>query len=173
MPQQPAPARFHRAHGLLLAALLGLPLASLAQQAPAPRPAAVPVAPLAVQAPLSEAELQVATLVHVGTKACDQGRSVHIEPVADAPGYFNLTMGGQRYRMRPVQTTTGAVRLEDSAQGAVWIQLANKSMLMNQRASRRLADECANDIQRAAAEARRLNPGPSLFDVAKSVPQQP
>lgn len=168
---EPTSARFHRAPGLLLVALLGLPLVTMAQQAPTPRPAAVPAAPMAAKSPLSEAELLVAALVHVGTKACDQGRSVRIEPVADTPGYFNVTMGGQRYLMRPVQTTTGAVRLEDSAQGAVWIQLANKSMLMNQRASRRLADECANDIQRAAAEARRLNPGPSLFDVAKSAPQ--
>ena len=151
-------ARSNRAHALLLAGLLGLPVAVMAQQTPA-------------QTPLGEAELQVADKVYVGTKACDQGRSVSIQPVADAPGYFNLSMGGQRYLMRPVQTTTGAIRLEDTAQGAVWLQLPSKSMLMSQRSGRRLADDRANDIQRAAAEARRLNPGPGLFDVAKNAPQ--
>jgi len=170
MPVPPA-VRTQRAQVLLLATLLGLPLTTLAQQAPAARPATVPTAAPLAQEPLSEAESQVVPLVHVGSKRCEQGRSVKIESAASAPGHFNLTMGGQRYLMRPVPTTTGAVRLEDRTQGAVWIQLAHKSMLMNQRTNRRLANECANDIQRAAAEAARLNPGPGLFDVAKNLSQ--
>lgn len=125
-------------------------------------------APAPADAPLTELELAEAAKVYVGTKACELGKSVQIDPVADAPGYFHLSMGGQRYRMRPVETTTGAVRLEDRAQGAVWIQLANKSMLMNQRMGRRLADECANAVQRAAADALRLNPAPHLLDVAQT-----
>jgi hypothetical protein len=32
-----------------------------------------------------------------------------------------------------VATSTGTVRLEDKQAGAVWLQIANKSMLMNQK----------------------------------------
>ena len=59
------------------------------------------------------------------------------------PGYFNLKGKGYSYRMHPVVTSTGAIRLEDQHDGgAVWLQLANKSMLMDQKAGKRLADEC-------------------------------
>jgi hypothetical protein len=121
-----------------------------------------------VEAPLSDAELALATQVLVGTKPCDQGRSVRIEPDEQQPGYFRLTSGTHRYRVRPVETSTGAVRLEDKAQGAVWIQLPQKSMLMNQKLGQRLADECASPVQRAAAEAAQANPVPNLLDVAQT-----
>jgi hypothetical protein len=128
-------------------------------------------APAPADGPLTERELAIVPKVYVGLKQCELGRSVRIEPDADAPGYFHLTMGQQRFRVRPVETTTGAVRLEDRAQGAVWIQLPNKSMLMSQRQGRRLADECANAVQRAAAEAMKANPSPHLLDVAQSPPR--
>ena len=64
----------------------------------------------------------------------------------------------------PEPTTTGAVRLEDKSAGMVWLQLANKSMLMDQNKSRRLADECANAEQVAFAENMKTNPPPSLID---------
>ncbi len=153
------------AHGVLMA-MLSLPLWVHAQ--PAARQVITVQAPAPADGPLSDQEQATAAKVYVGFKACELGKSVQIDPVADAPGYFHLTMGGQRYRMRPVETTTGAVRLEDRAQGAVWIQLTHKSMLMSQRQGRRLADACTNAVQQAAAEAMKLNPAPSLLDVAQS-----
>lgn len=152
----------------LLMAMMSLPMAGWAQSQPArPTPPAVPIAEI----PLTEAERQLAEAVYVGAKQCELGRSVQIQAAADAPGHFHVTLGTQSYRMRPVQTSTGAVRLEDRAQGAVWLQLANKSMLMSQRTGRRLADDCSNTAQRAAAEAQRLNPAPGLFDVARVATQ--
>jgi hypothetical protein len=150
----------------LLIAALGVHTVGWAQSQPA---RAAPPAPPVAEAPLTESELALAERVYVGAKRCELGRSVQVQAAADAPGHFHVTLGTQNYRMRPVPTATGALRLEDRAQGAVWLQLANKSMLMSQRSGRRLADECANDTQRAAAQARRLNPGPGLFDVAKNV----
>ena len=120
------------------------------------------------QAPLTAAELAIADKVLVGTKPCELGNTVRIEVDEQQPGYFRLTMGLHRYRVRPVETSTGAVRLEDPEQGAVWIQLSNKSMLMNQKLGRRLADECASPVQRAAAEAAKANPAPHLLDVAQT-----
>lgn len=120
------------------------------------------------QAPLTAAELAIADKVLVGTKPCELGNTVVIEPDPQQLGYFRLSMGKHQYRVRPVETSTGAVRLEDPEQGAVWIQLATKSMLMNQKLGRRLADECASPVQRAAAEAAKANPAPHLLDVAQT-----
>lgn len=121
-----------------------------------------------VDLPLNDKELAVVEHVLVGTKPCELGKQVRIEPDEQQPGYFRLTAGTHQYRLRPVETTTGAVRLEDKALGAVWIQLPHKSMLMNQKLGRRLADECISPVQRAAAEAAKANPAPHLLDVAQT-----
>jgi hypothetical protein len=81
-----------------------------------------------------------------------------------APGYFNVIGKGFHYRMKAVTTTTGAIRLEDAKAGAVWLQLANKSMLMDQKNGRRVADECAHPDQLAFAKEMVNNPPPSLID---------
>jgi hypothetical protein len=109
-------------------------------------------------------ELAIADRVHKGQLPCELGASVRLEADASQPGYFYLHGKGFRYRMHPVVTTTGAIRLEDRKAGAVWLQLANKSMLMDQNKGRRLADECANAEQIAFAENMKTNPPPSLID---------
>jgi hypothetical protein len=63
-----------------------------------------------------------------------------------------------------VLTSTGAVRLEDEKSGAVWLQLANKSMLMNQKQGKRLADDCMNPDQLRVAKAMERSPQPGLLD---------
>jgi len=124
----------------------------------------------AADTPLSERERVTAALVHVGGKSCAQGRSVRIEADLQQPGFFHLNLEQQRYRLRPVETSTGAIRLEDRAQGVVWLQLAHKSILLSQRQGRRLLDDCANAVQQAVAAAMQRNPGPSLFDVVQRPP---
>ena len=114
--------------------------------------------------PLSAELIEIAQRVHVGKMPCELGASVLVSHDAAAPGYFQLQGKGFRYRMKAVSTTTGAIRLEDAKAGAVWLQLANKSMLMDQNKGRRLADECANAEQVAFAENMKTNPPPSLID---------
>ena len=109
-------------------------------------------------APLSDAEQAIAANVHVSELPCELGQKVSLRADPNTPGYFHMSLKGERFHMRPVQSSTGAVRLEDTAQGAVWIQLANKSMLMSQKQGRRLADECASPEQQAAAVALKANP---------------
>ena len=46
----------------------------------------------------------------------------------------------------------------------MWLQIANKSMLMNQKLGQRMADECMSERQNAVAQAMRTNPAPGLFD---------
>ena len=126
-----------------------------------------------VRAPLTPAELEVADRVHVGTLPCELGQVVILTPEHSNPGYFSLRMGQNAYRVSPEETTTGAIRLEDKAAGIVWLQLANKSMLMSQKLGRRLADECLSPLQAQVAKAMLVNPPRSVLEaVSKAdVPQ--
>lgn len=109
-------------------------------------------------------DLAIAQQIHQGLMPCEMGASVRVEADAAAPGFFHVQGKGFRYRMYPVRTTTGALRLEDKKAGAVWLQLANKSMLMDQKKGRRVADECAHPDQVAYGQDMKTNPPPSLFD---------
>lgn len=136
------------------------PLAS-----PAAQRGAVPAA-AATEAPLGQEELSIAERVHQGRLPCEMGATVRVEPDLSQPGYFNVHGKGFRYRMHPVATRTGAIRLEDKQAGAVWLQLANKSMLMDQKKGRRVADECAHPDQMAFAADMKNNPPPKLFETS-------
>ncbi len=125
---------------------------------------ALQAAPVEPDTPMGPDELAIAERVHKGQLPCELGATVRLEADASQPGYFYLHGKGFRYRMHPVVTTTGAIRLEDRKAGAVWLQLANKSMLMDQNKGRRVADECANAEQVAFAENMKTNPPPSLID---------
>ncbi|PUE42473.1 hypothetical protein B9Z50_00965 [Limnohabitans sp. Bal53] len=109
-------------------------------------------------------DLAIAQQIHQGLMPCEMGASVRVQADAAAPGYFHVQGKGFRYRMYPVRTSTGALRLEDKKAGAVWLQLANKSMLMDQKKGRRLADDCAHPEQVAYGQDMKTNPQPSLFD---------
>lgn len=126
-------------------------------------PAALAALPLA-EAHMGADELAIAERVHKGHLPCELGASIQVEADARQPGYFDVRGKGFRYRMHPVATSTGAIRLEDKKAGAVWLQLSNKSMLMDQNKGRRIADECAHPEQVAVANAMKLNPPPNLID---------
>lgn len=119
---------------------------------------------IAAGAALSPAELEIAQRVHVGRIACELGAYVNVQADPAAPGHFNVDGKGFKYYMTPVVTSTGAVRLEDAKGGAVWLQIANKSMLMNQKIGQRLADECMSSEQVVVAEGIKRNPPPSVFE---------
>jgi hypothetical protein len=123
---------------------------------------AAPVTPSASD-PMTQ-DLAIAQQIHQGLMPCEMGASVRVEADKAAPGYFHVQGKGFRYRMYPVRTSTGALRLEDKKAGAVWLQLANKSMLMDQKKGRRVADECAHPKQVAYGQGMKTNPPPSLFD---------
>lgn len=106
---------------------------------------------------LGEAELAIAKRVHVGEIACELGSKVTIKPLR-REGFFLVSNRLSRFVMHPVESRTGAIRLEDPERGALWLQLGNKSMLMNQKAGQRLADECQSPEQAAFAEQLKKNP---------------
>ena len=138
------------------------PKARVAQKTPAkPSPKAVQE-PVLLTA-LGDDLLAVAAQVHTGNMVCE-ATTVKSASIPSAQGYFDVHMGKHHYLMAPVASQTGAVRLEDTVHGAVWIQLANKSMLMNQKVGRRMADECQSPAQMVVAEAMAKMPPINILE---------
>jgi len=127
------------------------------------------VAVQAAEAALTPGELAIAERVHVGRLPCELGNWVTLSADPKAPGYFNVQLNMIKLRMFPVETATGAIRLEDHTAGAVWLQLSNKSMLMSQKLGKRLADECMSPVQLAVAEGLKLKPAASILEPAPAV----
>lgn len=137
-----------------------------AKRSPAPivsQPAVV------VEIPPTLAQMAIAQNVYVGRLPCELGAFVSVTADVNAAGYFDVQTKNLKFRMLPVETTTGAVRLEDRRTGAVWLQLANKSMLMNQKIGQRLADECMSPVQASVAELLLKNPAPSILEALPAV----
>jgi hypothetical protein len=125
-------------------------------KAPAPAPAPAPVAAAPAPAPAPSAASQAAaagaaaaqSAVTWGTKpvvgrfSCDVGRSVTVSAKDD--NNVDLNWQGKNYAMAKVPTSSGAMRFEDKASGLVWIQIPSKSMLMDSKAGRQLAQDCKN-----------------------------
>ena len=123
----------------------------------------------AAEVAMTAAELAIAERVYQGKLPCELGAFVTLTADAKSPGYFDVQIKNQKYRMFPVETSTGAIRLEDRRVGAVWLQLANKSMLMNQKLGQRLADACMSPDQIVMAEKLLKNPPPSVLDAPLEV----
>ncbi len=165
---------------LLLTAVLAVPAVALAQ-ADTSKPAktksskatpkkaeAAHVEPVA-QAPvvLSPEQLAIADKVQVGKFPCELGTTVTLAADAQSPGRFLLEAAHRHFVLIPAVSATGAVRLEDAVNGALWLQLGNKSMLMDQKEGKRLADDCMSPDQQKVAQAMAQNPTPGLLDAPK------
>ena len=121
---------------------------------------------------LSPADLEAAKQVTLGDIPCELGATVHITQ-HKREGFFIVRTGIQRFRMHPVESRTGAIRLEDPRAGAMWLQLGNKSMLISQKMGQRLADECMSPEQITLAEELKKNPRPGLLDAPAAAASAP
>jgi len=132
------------------------PKAPSTKKPPPPKPPKAPkpeAPPQAAGAPLRPGQLAAAEQVYVGEARCDGNVKVRVQPISGQPGHFQLTVGKARYHMVPEETKTGAVRLEDRKAGVVWLQIPAKSMLLNAKQGRRVADNCRLAEQQAGGDA--------------------
>ncbi|WP_408160790.1 hypothetical protein [Herbaspirillum lusitanum] len=83
-----------------------------------------------------------ATQLKTGNFACEMGNKVEVKYEGRVTDGVTLVWKGSAYRMEPVTTSTGAVRLENKGEGLVWIQIPSKSMLLNSKAGQQLANDC-------------------------------
>lgn len=139
--------------GLVGALALAVSGAVMAQSSPSAKknakagPAAA--APMQLAAATPE-QLEAATRVYVGRSDCEFGQHVTVTPHPDHPGYFNVTLAGKTWVVRPLVSSTGALRMEDVRGQALYLQIADKSMLMNTALGYRVADNCVHPKHREA-----------------------
>ena len=159
-----------------LAALSTLTLSSAFAQtaAPAPKAKAAAKKPAAKAAEpvsatndnLNPGQLTMADRVMTGVADCEFKEKVDVEKIPGHSGNFKVTYEHKTYVMVPEETTTGAIRLVDTAGAVVWIQIPMKSMLMNQKEGKRLADECQAPEQQKLAQEMKNRPPVNLLEPA-------
>ncbi|MDE2607860.1 MAG: hypothetical protein KGL68_18275, partial [Burkholderiales bacterium] len=122
---------------------------------------------------LDDEQIAIAKRVYTGDLPCELGERVRVKAMK-REGYFFVARGIYRYVMHPVESRTGAIRLEDPQRGAVWLQLGNKSMLLNQKEGKRIADDCQSPEQVAFAKTMKpvnlLEPAPAAKPAAAATP---
>ncbi|MBA3477633.1 MAG: hypothetical protein H0T52_04415 [Lautropia sp.] len=171
----PAVSFFHAVSLISAAALvavigLGTPIPALAQATPAPGTQASvskqsPVAkpskaaskkkaaaqpepePEVVVAAADEQQLAAAKEVLLGESGCEFNQKIQVDASATHPGYVDMSFNKKKYTMKPILSPTGALRLEDVRSEALMIQIASKTMVMNQKTGQRLVDNCVHPDQ--------------------------
>jgi hypothetical protein len=148
---------------LFAAGVVALPAA--AQTAPAKpaaaKPAAAKAAPKAPAKPemiIPDAypeQVKAAELVYYGKYDCEFNQTVDIEQSPKYPAYVTVKHGKGEWLMKPVLSSTGAVRLEDVKGETLMVQIASKSMLLNTMTARRIVDDCVSPKQRELVEAAK------------------
>lgn len=98
-------------------------------------------------------QLEAAKLVYYGHYECEFKQFVDVSEDGRNPGYVDVKLGKKSYVMKPVLSSTGALRLEDVKGATVMVQIANKSMLLDVKAGHRLVDDCVSPKQRELMEA--------------------
>ena len=147
-----------------------------AQAKPTAKPAAARPAPKGPPAPppLPAApgeQMAAASMAHYGTYNCEFSQTVEVALNAKNEGYIDVKFGKQSWIMKPVLSSTGALRLEDVKGRTLMLQIANKSMLMDTQAGRRLVDECLHEKQRDFVKAAAAAEAAAKPAAAGSAPQ--
>jgi hypothetical protein len=69
-------------------------------------------------------------------------RRVELRQVSEDRKSAILSWERRNYTMQVVATQTGALRLEDKTSGLTWITIPGKSMLLDTKQGKQLANEC-------------------------------
>ncbi len=77
-----------------------------------------------------------------GVYRCDLNRSVNVREVSADMSSAVVQFDKKEYRMHAVGARSGALRYEDAQSGLVWLVIATKSMLLDTKHGRQLANEC-------------------------------
>ena len=113
-------------------------------------------APVAFTVPDAQPDqVKAAELVFYGGYDCEFQQSVNVTQSSKHPAYVDVKFGSGTWLMKPVLSSTGAIRLEDVRGETLLVQIASKSMLLNVKAGKRMVDECVCAKQRElVAEAK-------------------
>ena len=148
----------------LAAGAIALPVTAQTA-APAAKPAAkaaakpAPAAPKKPEMIIPEAypeQVKAAEMVYYGKYDCEFNQTVDIEQSPKHSSYVVVKHNKGEWLMKPVLSSTGAIRLEDVRGETLMVQIASKSMLLNTMTARRIVDECISPKQRELIEAAKV-----------------
>lgn len=77
-----------------------------------------------------------------GVYRCDLNRSVSVRQVSADMSSAVVQFGKKEYRMHAVGARSGALRYEDPSSGLVWLVIPTKSMLLDAKHGKQLANDC-------------------------------
>ncbi len=119
------------------------------------RKAATPPKPVQPAPPPAAGAEQIdaAERVYYGVYDCEFKQSIDIAASPKYPSYVDVKHGKAAYLMKPVLSSTGAIRLEDVRGETLMVQISSKSMLLNVKTAQRIVDECVTPKQRELIEA--------------------
>lgn len=117
-----------------------------ATKAKAAKPAAKPAAEKPLPA-ADQDQLDAAKRAYVGEYACEFDQKIDVDMSTKAPGYLVVKFKNSLFTMKPVLSSTGALRLEDVTGRTLLLQIANKSMLMDTKIGQRMVDNCVHPEQ--------------------------
>src|SRR3954470_12130177 len=122
------------------------------------KPAAKGKAPAPVAFTVPDAQpdqVKAAELVYYGAYDCEFQQTVSITQSPKYSAYVDVKHGAKAWLMKPVLSSTGAIRLEDVRGETLMVQIASKSMLLNVKSAQRIVDDCVSPKQRELiAEAK-------------------
>ncbi len=78
----------------------------------------------------------------VAAYRCELQRSVFVRQLSPEVSTIVIGWLGRNYTLAARPTSTGALRYEDPKTGLTWLAISGKSMLLDSRSGRQLANEC-------------------------------
>ena len=132
-----------------------------AKAAPAKAPAKsarkAPAAPAEPAVPDAQPDqVKAAELVYYGKYECEFDQSIQIQQSLKHSAYVDVKSGKSGWLMKPVLSSTGAIRLEDVKGETLMVQISSKSMLLNVKTARRIVDDCVSPRQRELIEEAKV-----------------
>src|SRR3982751_1564032 len=120
-------------------------------------------------------QVKAAELVYYGAYNCEFKQTLNITQSSKHPAYVDVKFGSGTWLMKPVLSSTGAIRLEDIRGETLMVQIASKSMLLNVKVGQRLVDDCESPTQhefavqaKAAKAAGEAAPVKAMLDAGTS-----
>jgi hypothetical protein len=124
--------------------------------AKAPAKAVKKAAPVEYVVPAADIDqMKAAEMVYYGKYDCEFDDKVNISQSPQHPAYVDVTEKKGKWLMKPVLSSTGAVRLEDVMGETLMVQIATKSMLLNVKTGHRIVDDCVSPKQREMIDAAK------------------
>ncbi len=128
-----------------------VPSKTVRKSTTAPLPKAVEL----VVADATPEQVEAAGQVYYGLYDCEFKQTINIDKSTQHAAYVDVRHAKSQWLMKPVLSSTGAIRLEDVRGETLMVQISSKSMLLNVKTARRVVDDCVSPRQRELIEEAR------------------